>query len=222
MNQSSENLAYNKIKVAISKGYIKKGSKLKEVALAKSLGMSRATIKGAIKQLVFEGLAESSLHKGASVVNPSLEEIKQSFMVRAQLEKTATELASKVLTSRDIDELHQLIQKERDVFSARKLDQYYGINNTIHLKIAEKSNNKVLFHYVKELLQKTTIFLILFDPFYQLIDGDNTSPDEHEKIVQWLEQKNGKKAGLAMEQHLESAMSGIDVKRLLPDDYLSV
>ena len=222
MNQSSEDLAYNKIKVAISKGYIKKGNKLKEVALAKSLGMSRATIKGAIKQLVFEGLAESSLHKGASVVNPSLEEIKQSFMVRAQLEKTATELASKILTSRDIDELHQLIQKERDVFSARKLDQYYGINNTIHLKIAEKSNNKVLFHYVKELLQKTTIFLILFDPFYQLLDGDDTSPDEHEKIVQWLEQKNGKKAGLAMEQHLGSAMSGIDVKRLLPDDYLSV
>ncbi len=222
MNQSSEDLAYNKIKIAISKGYIKKGNKLKEVALAKSLGMSRATIKGAIKQLVFEGLAESSLHKGASVVNPSLEEIKQSFMVRAQLEKTATELASKVLTSRDIDELHQLIQKERDVFSARKLDQYYGINNTIHLKIAEKSNNKVLFHYVKELLQKTTIFLILFDPFYQLLDGDDTSPDEHEKIVQWLEKKNGKKAGLAMEQHLESAMSGIDVKRLLPDDYLSV
>ncbi len=222
MNQSSEDLAYNKIKIAISKGYIKKGNKLKEVALAKSLGMSRATIKGAIKQLVFEGLAESSLHKGASVVNPSLEEIKQSFMVRAQLEKTATELASKVLTPRDIDELHQLIQKERDVFSARKLDQYYGINNTIHLKIAEKSNNKVLFHYVKELLQKTTIFLILFDPFYQLLDGDDTSPDEHEKIVQWLEQKNGKKAGLAMEQHLESAMSGIDVKRLLPDDYLSV
>ena len=222
MNQSSEDLAYNKIKVAISKGYIKKGNKLKEVALAKSLGMSRATIKGAIKRLVFEGLAESSLHKGASVVNPSLEEIKQSFMVRAQLEKMATELASKALLPKDIDELNQLIQRERDIFAARQLDQYYGINNTIHLKIAEKSNNKVLVHYVKELLQKTTIFLILFDPFYQLLDGDNTSPDEHEKIVQWLEQKNGKKAGLAMEQHLESAMSGIDVKRLLPDDYLSV
>ena len=88
-----------------------------------------------------------------------------------------------------MDELHQLIYKERDVFSARKLDQYYGINNTIHLKIAEKSNNKVLFHYVKELLQKTTIFLILFDPFYQLLDGDDTSHDQHEKIVQWLEKK---------------------------------
>ncbi len=222
MNTSSEDLAYNKIKVAISKGYIKKGTKLKEVALAKSLGMSRATIKGAIKRLVFEGLAESSPHKGASVVDPSIEEIKQSFKVRAQLEKMAAELASEFLTPGDIDKLKQLIQQERDVFSDRKLDQYYEINNTIHLKIAEKSGNNVLFHYVKELLQKTTIFLILFDPFYQLLDGDDTSPDEHEKIVQWLKQKEGKKAGLAMEKHLESARNGIDIQRLLPDDYLTV
>jgi DNA-binding GntR family transcriptional regulator len=222
MNQSSEDLAYNKIKVAISKGYIKKGNKLKEVALAKSLGMSRATIKGAIKRLVFEGLAESSLHKGASVVNPSLEEINQSFMVRAQLEKMASSLAASKLDPKDFDELHKLIQKEKKVFMAHKQDQEYEINNAFHLKIAEKSGNRVLVHYVKELLQKTTIYLILFDPFYQLAEKSNTSPDEHQKIVQWLEEKNGEKAGLAMEHHLKTVMSGIDVKKLFPDDYLSV
>ena len=58
MAVSLEDQAYNKIKVAISKGYVKKGSKLKEVSLAKSLSMSRATVKGAVKRLVFEGLAE--------------------------------------------------------------------------------------------------------------------------------------------------------------------
>ncbi|MBU8848654.1 MAG: GntR family transcriptional regulator [Desulfobacterales bacterium] len=222
MNTGSEDLAYNKIKVAISKGYIKKGNKLKEVALAKSLGMSRATIKGAIKRLVFEGFAESSLHKGASVVNPSLEEIKESFLVRAQLEKMATSLAAGKLGPEDFDELHQLIRKEKEVFTAYKQDQEYKINTAFHLKIAEKSGNRVLFHYVKELLQKTTIYLILFDPFYQLPEVNNPSPDEHREIVQWLEDKNGEKAGLAMEHHLKTVMSGIDVKKLFPDDYLSV
>jgi DNA-binding GntR family transcriptional regulator len=222
MSGSLEDLAYNKIKVAISKGYIKKGSKLKEVSLAKSLNMSRATVKGAVKQLVFEGLAEFSPNKGASVVNPSLEEIKESFLVRAQLEKMATSLAASKFTPKDFQELHELIEKEKDVFQDRELDQYYEINNAIHQKIAEKSGNQVLVHYIKELLQKTTIFLILFDPFYQLLEGNNTSPFEHEKIVQWMEEKNGEQAGLAMESHLESAMSGIDVKRLLPNDYLTV
>lgn len=222
MAGSLEDLAYNKIKVAISKGYIKKGSKLKEVSLAKSLNMNRATVKGAVKQLVFEGLAEFSPNKGASVVNPSLEEIKESFLVRAQLEKMATSLATSKFNPKDFQELHKLIEKEKDVFKDRELDQYYEINNAIHQKIAENSGNQVLVHYIKELLQKTTIFLILFDPFYQLLEGNNTSPFEHEKIVQWMEQKNGEQAGLAMESHLESAMSGIDVKRLLPNDYLTV
>jgi DNA-binding GntR family transcriptional regulator len=217
-----ENLAYNKIKVAISKGYIKKGSKLKEVSLAKSLNMNRATVKGAVKQLVFEGLAEYSPNKGASVVNPSLEEIQQSFLVRAQLEKMAASLAAKKLNPKDFLELYALIQKEKDIFKARELDLYYEINNAIHLKIAEKSENQVLFHYIRELLQKTTIFLILFDPFYQLLEVNNTSPAEHQKIVHLLEDQNEKQAGLAMEHHLESAVSGIDSNRLLPNDYLSV
>jgi len=222
MAGSLENLAYNKIKVAISKGYIKKGSKLKEVSLAKSLNMSRATVKGAVKQLVFEGLAEFSPNKGASVVNPSLEEIKESFQVRARLENMATSMSAGKFDKKDFKELHGLIEKEKDVFKDRELNQYYEINNAIHQKIAEKSGNQVLVHYVKELLQKTTIFLILFDPFYQLLEDYNTSPMEHQKIIQWLEQKNGEQAGLAMERHLESAMSGIDPERLLPNDYLTV
>jgi DNA-binding GntR family transcriptional regulator len=115
-----------------------------------------------------------------------------------------------------------LIQKEKNIFRARELSLYYEINNAIHLKIAEKSENYVLFHYIKELLQKTTIFLILFDPFYQLVEINNTSPAEHQKIVQLLEDRNGKQAGLAMENHLASAVSGIDVNRLLPNDYLTV
>jgi len=217
-----EDLAYNKIKIAISKGYIKKGSKLKEVSLAKSLNMSRATVKGAIKRLVFEGLAEYSPNKGVSVVNPSLEEIQESFLVRAQLEKMAASLAAEKLGPDDFLELHTLIQKEKSIFKARELDMYYEINNAIHLKIAAKSGNQVLFHYIKELLQKTTIFLILFDPFYQLVEAYNTSPAEHQKIIQLLKEKNGEQAGLAMEHHLESAVSGIDVNRLLPNDYLTV
>ncbi len=217
-----ENLAYEKIKVAISKGYIQKGSKLKEVSLAKSLNMSRATVKGAFKRLVYEGLAEHEPNKGVSVVNPSLEDIKESFQVRVQLEKMATVLAAKNLGAKDFAGLHKLIEAEKIVFKARKLDQYYEINNAFHLKIAEGSGNRVLVHYVKELLQKTTIYLILFDPFYQLLDSNNPSPHEHQKIVQWLEKKDGEQAGIEMKNHLENSMSGIDLKRLLPEDYLTV
>ena len=222
MADSLEDQAYNKIKIAISKGYVQKGSKLKEVSLAKSLNMSRATVKGAIKRLVYEGLADFSPHKGASVVNPSFEEIKACFQVRAQLEKMAVSLAVHHLTPGDFAALYDLIRKEKEVFNARELDRYYEINDAFHLLIAGKSANRVLVHYIRELIQKTTIYLILFDPFYQLLEANNTSPEEHETIIDCLEQKNSARAEQAVEQHLTNTVSGIDVNRIIPDDYLTV
>ena len=222
MSGNLESVAYNKIKKAISKGYIKKGTQLKEVSLAKTLNMSRATVKGAVKRLVYEGLAEHEPNKGVSVVNPSLEEIQETFQVRAQLEKMATFLAATKLNTDDLDGLNQLIKEEENIFKARELDQYYEINNAFHLKIAEKSGNQMLLHYVNELLQKTTIYLVLFDPFYQMLDENNSSPREHQEIVRWLKKKDGAQAAVEMQNHLENSMSGIDIKRLLPNDYLTV
>ncbi|MEH0021772.1 MAG: GntR family transcriptional regulator [Desulfobacter sp.] len=222
MAVSQEEQAYNKIKIAISKGYIKKGSKLKEVALAKSLDMSRATVKGAVKRLVFEGLAEHVPNKGVSVVSPTLEEINQTFQVRAQLEQMAVVQAVPHMTPGDYKALEALVKKEEALCRAREFKGYYEINDAFHLKIVGKSGNQVLVHYVRELLQKTTIYLILFDPFFQLMDMSNLSPAEHMEILGFMQGKKAGAAGEAMRHHLASTVSGIDLDRLYPSDYLSV
>lgn len=222
MAVTQEDQAYNKIKVAISKGYIKKGSKLTEVALAGTLNMSRATVKNAIKRLVFEGLAEHVPNKGVSVVNPTLEEINQTFQVRAHLEQMALFQAADNLGPGDFRKLSALIREEEDLFKAREMEGYHEINNAFHLGIAEKSDNRVLVHYVRELLQKTTIYLVLADPFYQLLDVNHLSPSEHRQILQYLEEKKIEQAGQAMKHHLESTMHGIEEDQLLPSDYLTV
>lgn len=219
---TQEDQAYNKIKIAISKGYIKKGSKLTETALAKSLDMSRATVKGAVKRLVFEGLAEHVPNKGVSVVSPTLEEISQTFQVRGQLEQLAVTQAIPNMTPKDYTLLRGLVEKEAALFKARELAGYYEVNNEFHLKIVERSGNGVLVHYVRELLQKTTIYLVLFDPFYQLLDLKNVSPIEHMELLGFMEKNDAQNAGEAMRHHLASTVSAIDLDRLYPSDYLSV
>jgi DNA-binding GntR family transcriptional regulator len=222
MAVTQEDQAYNRIKVAISKGYIKKGSKLTEVSLANTLNMSRATVKNAIKRLVFEGLAEHVPNRGVSVVNPTLEEINQTFQVRGHLEQMALYQAADNLCPDDFRTLSALIKEEENLFKAREMKGYHEINNAFHLKIAEKSENKVLVHYVKELLQKTTIYLVLADPFYQLLECKHFSPSEHRQILRFLQEKKIKEAGQAMKHHLESTMHGIEEDQLLPSDYLTV
>jgi DNA-binding GntR family transcriptional regulator len=222
MAVTQEDQAYNRIKVAISKGYIKKGSKLTEVSLANTLNMSRATVKNAIKRLVFEGLAEHVPNRGVSVVNPTLEEINQTFQVRGHLEQMALYQAADNLCPDDFRTLSALIKEEENLFKAREMKGYHEINNAFHLKIAEKSENKVLVHYVKELLQKTTIYLVLADPFYQLLECKHFSPSEHRQILRFLQEKKIEEAGQAMKHHLESTMHGIEEDQLLPSDYLTV
>jgi len=219
---TQEDQAYNKIKTAICKGYIKKGSKLKEIPLAESLNMSRATVKGAIKRLVFEGLAEHMPYKGVSVVNPTLEEINQAFQVRAHLEQMAVTLAVPGLTARDHQVLESLIEQEDALCRDKQAEGYYEINDAFHMKIAGRSGNKVLIHYVRELLQKTTIYLILFDPFFQAIDAHNVSPDEHRHILELIKNMDGPAAGDAIKRHLESTVVNMDVEGLCPSDYLTV
>ncbi|WDP91510.1 MAG: GntR family transcriptional regulator [Desulfobacter sp.] len=222
MAVTQEDQAYNKIKIAISKGYIKKGSKLTETVLAKNLEMSRATVKGAIKRLVYEGLAEHVPNKGVSVVSPTLEEIDQTFQVRGQLEQLAVTQAIPNMKGQDYKALRILVEKEEALFKARELQAYYEINDAFHMKIVENSGNQVLVHYVRELLQKTTIYLILFDPFYQLVEMQHHSPVEHRDILAYMEKNDVQEAGQAIKHHLASTLRGIDMERLYPSDYLSV
>ncbi|MCF8069498.1 MAG: GntR family transcriptional regulator [Desulfobacterales bacterium] len=222
MAENLEDLAYKKIKTAISKGYIKKGAQLKEILLSRELNISRATVKGAFKRLVHEGLAEYKLNKGVSVVNPSLEKIEETFQVRAHLEMMSTSLAAGKITSKDFKALYRLIREEDIIFKAGEVEKYYEINTKFHLKIAEKSGNQVLYDYVKEIIQKTTIYLVLFDPFYQTLTTKNISPAEHRKIVRYLENNDAENAGLEMKKHLGSSMGGINIESLLPDDYITV
>jgi len=217
---NAEALVYQKLKQAIVKRYIKQGSKLVEDTIARQIGVSRTPVRAAIKRLESEGLTNFVPNKGAVVIKPTMEEIEQAFAVRAHMEKMAAELAGQTISKTQIDELHLLAKKEKKVFDERNLDDYYVVNAAFHLKIAEASGNKVLCHYIEQLLERTKIYLILFDPFFKFVN--NPSASEHRAIVEALAAHDSKKAGRAIEKHLKSALVGMETKELIPEDYIAL
>ena len=216
---NSEDSVYRKLKSAIRKRYIRQGSQLVEIALAQQLGVSRTPVRSAIKRLESEGLVKSIPNKGAFVITPTLREIKETFLVRAQLEKMAARLTAKKITKSQLGVLQELIDTESQVFDKSNLDNYFAINDTLHLKIAEFSGNKVLCSYVQELLDRTRIYLILYDPFLKL---EYSPTAEHQKIVDALKNRTPKGAGKAVEKHIKSSIEGLEATEILPEDYLSI
>jgi len=216
---SSEDVVYQKLKTAIRKRYIKQGSQLVEVTLAQQLGVSRTPVRSAIKRLEAEGLVNSIPNRGAFVITPTQREIEETFLVRAQLEMMATKLTTERITSQQIVELRDLMSVETQVFDESNLDEYYAANDNLHLKIAELSGNRVLYSYIKELLDRTRIYLILYDPFYQIEYSPTT---EHAAIIDAMAQGDAKKACHAVEAHINSSITGLESAGNLPDDYLSL
>ncbi|PHR29912.1 MAG: GntR family transcriptional regulator [Desulfotalea sp.] len=217
--QNSENSVYYKLKTAIRKRYIKQGSQLVEITLAQKLGVSRTPVRSAIKKLEAEGLVNSIPNRGAFVITPTKQEIEETFLVRAELECMATRLTAQCCTKAQLDELHQSITFETEVFDKSNLDIYYAANDRFHLQIAEISGNKVLSGYIQELLDRTRIYLILYDPFFKIEYSPTT---EHLDIIEAIAAGDQQKACAAVRSHINSSINGLQAVGELPDDYISL
>ena len=219
MDKSNEEFVYRKLKNAIVKRYIKQGTKLVETALANQLSVSRTPVRGAIRRLVYEGFAVYEPNKGACVIKPTREEIQGTFFVRAQLEKAAARLAAENMTPVQLDQLNAYLEEERLIFDKRDLDEYYRVNDGIHLTIARASGNEVLSRYIEELLNRTKIYLILYDPFFSM--PIYPSIHEHQQVVDALKTGDPVAAEKEMEIHLKSSFEGMEIQQL-PDDYIAL
>ena len=204
---NSEDTVYRRLKMAIRKRYIKQGSKLVEIVLAQQLGVSRTPVRSAIKKLEADGLVNSIPNRGAFVITPTRREIKETFLVRAQLEMMATRLATTRAKQSDIIRLRELLAMESQVFDQSDLDEYYSVNDNLHLKIAELSGNRVLVGYIRDLLDRTRIYLILYDPFYKL---EYTPTAEHQAIIDAIAAGDADQACNAVQMHINSSINGLE------------
>lgn len=217
--QNSENSVYQKLKTAIRKRYIKQGSQLVEVTLAQKLGVSRTPVRSAIKKLEAEGLVNSIPNRGAFVITPTKQEIEETFLVRAELECMAAKLATLHCNQSSLEELYQFLDFEATVFDKSDLDTYYAANETFHIRIAQMSGNTVLSTYIQKLLDKTRIYLILYDPFFKIEYSPTT---EHLDIIEAIASGDQDKACTAVRAHINSSINGLQAVGEMPEDYISL
>jgi DNA-binding GntR family transcriptional regulator len=85
--------ASDAIREAVFKGRFQPGEPLTEVSLSESLGVSRGTVRGALRQLQREGLVEIVPHRGAFVRQLTPRVAEEVYSLRSVLEPLAVRLA---------------------------------------------------------------------------------------------------------------------------------
>lgn len=90
---------------AIVSGDIAPGTVLRQEQLSERFAVSRTPIREALRRLAALGLVSFEPNRGVRVRTLTREEFREAFLVRAELESLATEIAAGKITPADLDEL---------------------------------------------------------------------------------------------------------------------
>src|SRR6266498_5412206 len=95
------------IEEAIVSGELAPGTVLRQEQLSEQFNVSRTPVREALRRLAALGLVSFVPNRGVRVRTISREELHEAFMVRAELESLATEVAATKITPEQLQELDE-------------------------------------------------------------------------------------------------------------------
>ena len=205
--------AYEGLLRLILTGELEPGDNLPALTLAARLGTSRTPVREALRRLASEGLVLIIPNSGARVASPSRREMEDAYVVREDLEVLAVRLAAGRVSDRHLRRLEETLLEEERAFSERNLELYLEVNEGFHKIIAEASGNRVLKEYVENILARTNVYIVFYDPFYDI--ESNSSTTEHRAIIDALRAQDADAAANLMRQHIRVSQNSLDK----PEDF---
>lgn len=197
--------ALDRIESAIMKGDLAPGTKISEVLLAKTFGISRGPLREAIRRLEGRGLLEIIPHVGARVVTLSVDDLLEVFDIREALEGMACRLAAERMTDSEIEAVGAVLDQHSHDEALKAGEAYYQEpgDYDFHYRIAHGAKNR----RIAEMLCGEMYHLIRI---YRYRSGavPGRAPqafDEHHKILAALQARDGALAETLMRAHIRRA-----------------
>lgn len=197
---------YNAIEDGILSGKYITGEKISEARLTHELGVSRTPVREALSQLATEGLVELVPNRGALVKGVTQEDIRDIFEIRALIEGLAAKRAAENITEALARELTDAIDLEEFYTLKGKPGHLMVIDSRFHECIYRASNSRPLIrmlktfhHYVRQARN-----LSLSVP-----GRAGKALDEHKAILAAILDRNGEKASMLTEKHVQNARKNL-------------
>ena len=108
-HKSLREAALAAIRQAISRGDLKPGQRLVESDVAEQMGISRAPVREALRQLETEGLVVSEPHRGTFVAEVSATDLWEIYTLRAAIERLAVRLVTEKASAEMLAQLQQAV-----------------------------------------------------------------------------------------------------------------
>jgi DNA-binding GntR family transcriptional regulator len=190
---------YERLMNAIAEHRLHPGTKLAEDRLAAIFGVSRTVVRSVLQQLAHELVVTIVPNRGAFIASPTVEEARELFEARRQIELPIVEKVCRSATKRDIALMRAHIAREED---ARRRDDRRAtvrLSGEFHVLLAQLGGNRFIERTMRGLQMLTCLTILLYNaPTTQACPHD-----EHARLIDALEAGNVKLAQKVMVEHLE-------------------
>ncbi|MGI5951186.1 MAG: GntR family transcriptional regulator [Brooklawnia sp.] len=191
---------WTNLRTAILNGELAPGTRLAEIDLAEQLGVSRGTVREALRYLQQSGLVAGENRTGLYVTEMEPGEVYELFEVRAALEGLAADLIVRSGRAVEVaDELEDLLPEVPEGAPyGERLDADLGF----HEALCAAAGNSMLLRQWSELKDLMRV-AVLADSV-----GENSSlmeADYHRPIVEALRSEDPEKARRALVDHMSDA-----------------
>ncbi|MEU5877042.1 GntR family transcriptional regulator [Spirillospora sp. NPDC047279] len=137
--------AYEAVRQMILSGEAEAGSRLGEVELAETLGLSRTPVREALQRLGADGLVEVLPHRGARVVRWTQDDLVEIFELRALLEPYAAARAARLGQDEAVlAELNAQCAAMERAAADGDLARVAQLNSRFHAAVIDASGNRRL------------------------------------------------------------------------------
>ncbi len=203
-----------KLRNAIMQGELRPGQKLIEAELCRSLDISRASLREALRILETEKLIELVPNRGPSVAKLGYDEVEAIHEVWALLTSEAVADFTRIAKEKHINELQKALDAlKSSIETNRPLDQL-AATNAFFMAVMRKCGNSVLTETVISLVSRVN-FLRAQALLHQ--GWGVVYAEEIEDILIAIREHNPDAARLATRKHIASACSAAKQLSLAPD-----
>lgn len=193
-------IVYEELKMQILTGKITPGTRMMEVELAESMGVSRTPVREAIKKLEQEGLVVIEPRKGAYASQISVKDMVDILEVRQDMEGLAAYMASYRMTPKQMKELETIAIAYNKAVEACNMADMIKFDTEFHNLIVKSCNNSILTMMINQLQELLLRFRYVY---YDNIQRAEKMPSEHTMIMEAIKDGRSDAARAAAEMHIE-------------------
>jgi DNA-binding GntR family transcriptional regulator len=196
-----------RLKAEILAGERAAGTKLRQVEIARSYGVSTTPVREALATLQREGLVRAHPQRGAVVFLPTVDDLRHHYEIRAALEALAAAKAAERFEPEWAPPLQALLDEMRD---APPAPRYLELNQVFHTRLYEHSGRAQLVTMIAGLRDASSAYLHIYraQSDFPTVRLDH----EHRAILAACVARDPRRAAAATREHLENTVEHVASK----------